>query len=224
MRMTPLRTVLGLALVAALAVACDTEQPTTVDTALGHDHAPVQAFAPGSAEAAAINKAIADLRRATADWHNPGKAEAAGYVAPLGCIDERVMGLSESDARGMGYHVLNPDLLFDGGEVNLYEPELIVYAENPANGKLQIAGFDYFVLGSDVGENDPPPTLLGVEFTWSPMAVNSTGGWMLHTWPWWHNPDGMFENFNPTVPTCGCDPTASYDGDANPDGICFPTE
>jgi hypothetical protein len=224
MRMYPPRTVLGLALVCALAVACDAEQPITVDAALGHNHSPAAAFAHGSSEHAAVNKAIAELRRATADWHNPGKAEAAGYVAALGCIDERVMGLSESDARGMGYHVLNPDRLFDGGEVNLFEPELIVYAENPANGKLQLAGFDYFVLGSDVGPDEPPPSLLGVEFTWSPMAANSAGGWMLHTWPWWHNPDGMFENFNPTVPTCGCDPTASNDGDAEPDGICFPAE
>lgn len=222
MRMTSLRTLLGLALIGAVVVACESRQPTTVDSPLGHEHSAVPAFAPISIEHASLNKAIADLRRATADWHNPGKAEAAGYVAELGCIDERVMGLSEADARGMGYHVLNPDLLFDGGAVDLYQPELIVYAENPANGKLTIAGFDYFVLGSDVGPEGPAPSLMGVEFTWSPMAANSLGGWMLHTWPWWHNPDGMFENFNPSVPTCGCDPTASNDGDANADGICFP--
>lgn len=35
---------------------------------------------------------------------------------------------------------------------------------------------------------------------WNPVFQ----AWVIHIWPWWHNPDGIFENYNPTVPLCDC--------------------
>jgi hypothetical protein len=57
---------------------------------------------------AEFSQALADLRRATAPWHNKQKAEQAGYTLNIGCIDERATGLAAQDARGMGYHFTIP--------------------------------------------------------------------------------------------------------------------
>lgn len=195
---TPRRAARVLLVATAAAIACTEEVPTATEPS-PHDHPTIEADLSQSEVARALN----DLRRHTAAWHNDAKAEEAGYTINIGCIDERVDGLPESEARGMGYHILNPDLLFGPGEAGvsrLLEPELIVYGRNPNSGKLRLAGFDYFIPGTEIGEFDPPPTLpeLGLPFTWS----EAFGGWMFHIWPWWHNPDGMFDNWNPAVPLC----------------------
>lgn len=183
------------------AAACDDEVPT-VPEPLAHEHAAVES----SLSQSEVARVLDDLRRASAPWHDLDEAAADGYAANIGCIDERVAGVPLADARGMGYHFAGGAAFDD--EVDLVRPELLVYGRHPSSGKLKLGGFDYFIPASATypapGDGGTPPRfeeLLDLPFTWSAAF----GGWMLHIWPWWHNPDGMFDNFNPTVPVCECD-------------------
>lgn len=171
-----------------------------------------------SVVSAEIGRTLDDLRRKTAPWHDVALASEAGYTVPIGCVDERVVeGVTPELARGMGFHSANLDLLFDDA-VDLLDPEMLVYGEVQGTDKLRFAGFDYFVPASETwpspDDGGAPPMLpeIGIPFTWSPVH----GGWMFHIWPWWNNPDGMFANWNPTVPLCDCelDPTT---GTCTPD-------
>lgn len=211
MRMTPLGTVLGLALVGVLTVACEAEPPTTIDAPSVHAMATMTGFAAAAAHSPEARKALADLRQASAKWHNLDSVHADGY-AFLACIDERIAGVAEADARGMGFHYARSD---EGTEatIDFLNPELVIFARRGGSDEMHLAGFDYFVPGNawDVAEEGGPPNLFGIDFTWS-VAFD---GWMFHAWPWWNNPDGMFDNFNPTIPLCECeDPNV-------PDGLCF---
>lgn len=188
-----------------LTVACtgDTATPADVDAVL----APAAVSADQSS--AQIARAVGELRAQSAAWHNRAKAEDAGYTIDVGCSDERTEGLSAATARGMGYHTLNLELLDD--EAHLLEPELLVYSLEPASGKMKLAGFDYFIpAGFYPGPASPdypgePPVLQGLG---TPMAWNDAhDGWVAHAWPWLHNPDGMFENFNASVELCECEIT-----------------
>jgi hypothetical protein len=193
---------LATTLTCILAASCTTDAPGPAEVR-DHRHA---AFA-ASLSPSEVAQALSTLRAHTAAWHNPEKAAEAGYTFPVGCSDERTEGLSAALARGMGYHTLNPDLL--DGSTSLLEPELIVFGRNPSSGKLRYAGFDYFIPGdfypgpSAADYPGTPPILegLGTPLLWN----DAHNGWIAHIWPWWHNPDGMFENFNPTIPLCECE-------------------
>ena len=191
---------------------CDSELPTPVEASSSHAH-----ISTAAVDHAALNAALAELRRETARWHRLDLAtsEDGGYVLAMGCIDERIVpGVAAADERGMGYHFANPALIFADPatgvpdlEVDLLTPELLVYAKHPVTGRMQLAGFDYFVPAGGIhgspAEGGVPPMIaeIGVPFTWSPAH----GGWMFHIWSWQHNPDGMFENFNSAVPMCDCE-------------------
>jgi hypothetical protein len=213
MLVDPRSTRLTIVCTALVLAGCgsDTATPPAID-----EGAPAEvalAHAPGAMtnglSASEIAHALQALRAQTAAWHNPDKAAEAGYTLAVGCTDERTEGLPASLARGMGYHTLNPALV--DGEAHLLDPELIVYARNPANGAFRFAGFDYFIPGDFYpGPASPdypgePPILqdLGTPLMWN----DAHGGWIGHIWPWLHNPDGMFENFNPNVPLCECEIT-----------------
>lgn len=137
---------------------------------------------------------IAQLRARMAAFHNFDKAVAAGYSVPAPapgvCLSDPVRG-------GMGFHYTRGDTdLIGDGEVNLFEPEFLVYAPKP-NGGTRFAALDYFVPGNTWPHADPP-SLLGVPFAWE----EGFQAWVLHIWLFWPNPAGMFENYNPDVPLC----------------------
>jgi hypothetical protein len=94
----------------------------------------------------------------------------------------------------MGFHYANPAFVFDGGAVDLLQPELLLY-EPQANGKLRFTGVEYIVLFSDRPATAPPPTLLGQAFE----AVPDAGLWGLHIYVGQHNPSGIFATWNPRV-------------------------
>ena len=144
-----------------------------------------------------LNKLIAQLRRFSAPFHNLEKAEEYGYTVVVGCVDERiVLGTDAESPRGMGYHITRGDKdIINDGTVDAFEPEFLVYGKDPKTGKMRLGAFDYFVPGS---EEDPPPVVLGIPMHWS----DAFQGWVLHSWHFWHNPDGMFMDFNPSVPLC----------------------
>ena len=77
---------------------CDGELPTPVEASSSHAHISTTAV-----DHAALNAALAELRRETARWHRLDLAtsEDGGYVLAMGCIDERIVpGVAAADERG----------------------------------------------------------------------------------------------------------------------------
>jgi len=97
----------------------------------------------------------------------------------------------------MGFHYTHRDRdLITDGRVNLMEPEFLVYAPKP-NGGVKFAALDYFVP-YNTWSSSSPPALLGQSFA----REDGFQAYVLHIWLFWHNPAGMFENYNPEVPLC----------------------
>ena len=140
------------------------------------------------------NSQLNELRRFVAPFHNFDKAVAYGYNVPAPgpgvCISHPTRG-------GMGFHYTyaHRDLINDG-RVNLLEPEFLVYAPKP-NGGVKFAALDYFVP-YNTWSSPEPPALLGRPFA----REDDFQAYVMHIWLFWHNPAGMFENYNPEVPLC----------------------
>ncbi len=150
--------------------------------------APVGAFAAlGETDAEALQQ-LAQVRRATAKYHNVENALADGYIATPHCIAVPGVG-------GMGYHYVNPGLLMDG-IVDPLKPELLLYAPS-GNGGVKLVGIEYMV--PDDGQ--PHPSLFGRLFD-GPMPGHEEGmpvHYDLHVWVWQANPSGIFTGFNPNI-------------------------
>jgi hypothetical protein len=144
---------------------------------------------------------LAEVRAATAKFHDVATAEAVGYsrlvdAAGIACID--------NPAGGMGIHYVNIDLVLDP-TLDPVEPEVLIY-EPDKHGKLKLVGVEYVVFESD-WEAEHPPSLFGQRFHRMPGASepepqNRYGlpaFHELHAWIWKHNPAGMFEDWNPKV-------------------------
>jgi len=129
-----------------------------------------------------------DVRAATASFHSTSQAEAAGYGDPgLPCFD------SPSTNQGMGFHLVNGDLLNDGGQLSRTHPEALVYEMH--DGTLKLVAVEYIVKMSDSAE---APHFLGQQM----IPNNDLGLWTLHAWLWRDNPDGLFQSYNANVPLC----------------------
>ena len=129
-------------------------------------------------------KAIAQVRQATAKFHDIEVAKAAGYNVqfPAGC--------AASPEGGQGFHWINNGLVTDG-EINLLEPELVMYEPMPG-GKMRLVGVDYVV---PYVEGSTAPTLLGRPYA----HLEELGVWAIHIWAWAPNESGMFAPWNPAV-------------------------
>lgn len=143
--------------------------------------------APAEAKSALVPKELAQLRRATAPFHSLDVAMSAGWSAPISdCI--------ESPAGGMGFHYGNPALLDDGGALDPYRPEALLY-EPTQSGGLRFVGVEYIIPEADLPATAPAPSVQGQLLHFNPTL----GLWILHAWVWKHNPAGIFEDFNPRV-------------------------
>jgi hypothetical protein len=132
---------------------------------------------------------LAALRRATAQFHRPEAAQAAGYDLVPGldhCFDNPGVG-------GMGIHYINVDLL--DLALDPLRPEAMVYVPGP-QGQLQLGAVEYIVPAEAWdAENDELPTVLGQH-----LHLNEAlGVYVLHAWVWRNNPAGIFEDWNPNV-------------------------
>jgi hypothetical protein len=132
---------------------------------------------------------LAQVREATAQFHRPEAAQAAGYDLVPGldyCFNNPGVG-------AMGYHYINTGIL--DTTVELLRPEAMVYAPGP-DGILQLAAVEYIVpAGPWDAENTELPMLLGQHF-----HLNANlGVYVLHAWIWKNNPSGIFEDWNPNV-------------------------
>ena len=148
----------------------------------------------GVCERRIAKRELPDALKGAKKFDNFDKALEYGYnvAAPAQgvCISDPVRG-------GMGFHYTRGDKdLIGDGVVNLLEPEFLVYAPKP-NGGVKFAGLDYFVP-YDTWPHAEPPSLVGVTF----QREDAFQAFVMHIWLYWHNPAGLFENYNPSVPLC----------------------
>lgn len=142
-----------------------------------------------------LQRQLAEVRRATAQFHDVEVAEAAGYLNPgtEACVADPALG-------GMGFHFVNPSLIFDGGVLDPTKPEVLLYAPKP-NGERQLAGVEYLVRTAD-WSGTTAPDLFGKPFD-GPMTEheeNTTGDhYDQHAWVWAPNPDGVLAAWNPRI-------------------------
>jgi hypothetical protein len=139
---------------------------------------------------------LAQVRQATAKYHDVNAALADGFVPTPLCVQE-------SGAGGMGIHYINPARLMDA-EVNILEPEILLYVER-GNG-LKLLGVEYwFSIGAPdtlVPNPAPPPPVIFGRTLDGPMEQHEPGQpphYDLHAWIWYANPSGTFAPFNPNV-------------------------
>lgn len=170
----------GMVLAAALSVAaCSSNGGTTALTA------PAAGGSTASTADATVHHQIAQVRAATAAYHNLDKAVADGFAPLTGCVS--------SPAGAMGFHYGNETRINDPA-IDYLEPEILVYAPGN-NGKLKLVAVEYIVPAPIwPGGFENPPSLFGLPFHPGPPPLI-----VLHAWIWQHNPSGMFEDWNPTV-------------------------
>jgi hypothetical protein len=123
-------------------------------------------------------KQLAQVRAATAKYHDVDEAILDGYAPLGGCV-----ALPTGPA--MGIHYANLQKV--DGEIKLDEPEILVYLPE-TDGGLRLVAVEYMipkVLAPEL------PELYGRHFHEGPMDT-----WTLHAWVWRNNPAGMFEDFN----------------------------
>ncbi|MDQ4088776.1 MAG: hypothetical protein M3163_00475 [Actinomycetota bacterium] len=149
------------------------------------------------------SRALAEVRRATARYHDPSTALAEGYVAAEHCVEDPQLG-------GMGLHYLNPALLADPA-IDPTRPEVVIYEMLPG-GRLRFVAVEWFAVDpdQDLSTEEGRPSLFGIPFD-GPMPGHEPGmpvHFDLHAWIWKHNPAGTFAPWNPTV---DCAPTRSHD-------------
>lgn len=153
--------------------------------------------APASASASPSSE-LAKARAATAAFHDPKKAEAAGYLPTEECVAVPGLGV-------MGQHWVNPALFTaDARQLDPTKPQALLYVPT-GDGGVRLVAVEYIVLapGQQVAANpdqvDPNgPALFGQHFN-GVMAGHFPGmpnHWDLHTWIWSHNPGGTFSQFN----------------------------
>ncbi len=137
---------------------------------------------------------LAQVRRATAHYHDLDVAIADGYQLGYrgiitGCIEHPTAG-------AMGYHYFNWDLIEDL-EVDPLRPEGLVY-EPTNNGGLKLVAVEWVVPQERPGRPGvtTAPSVLGQEL----HILNPALGWYIqHAWIWDHNPAGIYTDWNPEI-------------------------
>ena len=129
---------------------------------------------------------LAELRRATAGYHDVDAAIADGYELLPVCFEDDATG------EGMGFHYWVGGENLDA-EVDALAPEALVY--EPTDHGLKLVAVEYIVPMALANE---PPSVLG-------QTMHQPAGlplWVLHAWIWEANPDGVFEDYSPNVDLC----------------------
>lgn len=135
-----------------------------------------------------MRRVVADVRAATARFHDVDAAIAAGYVPAGEC--------AASPDGAMGFHYVNPALVRPGAPVDPAAPPMLTYGPSPS-GELRLWSAEFFE--PDVGQ---PVPMLGTRPFDGPMPGHEPGmptHYDLHVWVGAHNPAGVFPPFNPAV-------------------------
>ncbi|MBD3668229.1 MAG: hypothetical protein HUJ16_09730 [Kangiella sp.] len=133
------------------------------------------------ANAGVVEEELSIARDATAHYHDVNNALIDGYVD---------IGLY---IPGMGHHFLNFAYLDDTFEID--KPELLVYADSKADGKLRLVAVEYAVPLALSAE--APEGYSGDDDHWHENV--GAGLWTLHAWIWLHNKAGVFNDLNSRV-------------------------
>lgn len=135
---------------------------------------PAQAAPPDHAE---VNRQLAEIRQATAQYHDVAVAIADGYE----------LGPDPDCVPGMGYHyVKDAAIAGDQSGLDPLEPAILVYApRNDGTHKLVAVEYASWAPAELFGRTFDPPG--GPPFH------------TLHAWVWQANPDGLFAAHNPNV-------------------------
>lgn len=168
-------------LAAALALTACTDESTL---APNQDLAVRPQFS-GGAATPKLHKALAQLRRATAPYHNVRKALADGFVL-----------LEECEERGgdgeVGAVYVNVGHISDG-IADPTKPDALLY-EPRRNGKQTLVGVE-LVIPYPAWTAGEPPEFFGHPY----QREDEFGVFGIHIWIWRHNPNGMFAETNPRV-------------------------
>ena len=145
------------------------------------------ALLPAGTAAAHGQSGAAQVRRATAQFHNVQAAIAAGYVETDHCVE------------GMGYHYVHPDLIEDPA-VDALAPEVLLYAPS-GGGRVKLVGVEWVKFDDDRNPGTVETiTVLGQRLH-GPMTHGLPLHYDRHAWIWLGNPAGLFNDTNPKV-TC----------------------
>lgn len=163
-----------------------------------HDHADHA----DPAMTADLQRQLAQVRAATAKFHDVDAAVAAGYQ--LGWVNgsgTRIVAGCVSHPAGagaMGYHYFNAELMRDDS-TDALRPEVLVYAPTDEGGR-ELVAVEWVVRGP---QSNPPgpsrvPSVLGMDMH---VLAPPPGPafYLMHAWVWAPNPDGMFADWNPRV-------------------------
>lgn len=140
------------------------------------------------------HKMLADLRAATAKYHDLAVAEAAGYTMASTCVSVPNLG-------AMGFHYGNMEIT--DGTFDPTKPEALLY-EMDKNGNMKLVGVEFVVNKAMWDEDNEDMTpyfgsqVFDLAFAPAPLPFDN---YQLHVWVWRHNPKGIFTKFNPNV-TC----------------------
>lgn len=158
-----------------------------------------------------VHRMLAEVRRATAKYHDIDRARADGYrvFSPaLGAGCPFLPGQGQ-----MGYHLVNVGLRGSPSDpanadpnLEMLRPEMLIY-ELRSDGKPHLVGVEYLVFKAaweaDNGIGAAPPRLFGMDVPLSthafPPSTVPVPHYELHVWLWSGNPNGMFAPYNPKV-------------------------
>jgi hypothetical protein len=155
------------------------------------------AIAGGSVPAATASSSqagVAELRQATARFHDLGAALDAGYGAFYVCTEQPGVG-------AMGQHFVNPVLVGDPA-IDPLRPEVLVYAPKPGGGyRLVAVEYVTFEAAWSAAFGPALPTVFGQPFhlVGTPNRYGLPAFFERHVWVWEPNPAGLFEDWNPNV-------------------------
>ncbi len=148
------------------------------------------------AERSTFDRQLQQLKAATARYHSINQALAAGYLPPGGQMPPPASTCVRGLTGNMGYHFENPELMTDG-VINLTQPEVLLY-ERKSNGRFRLTAVEYYMQAD---QTPTAPVILGQTF-FGPMPRHHPGQtthYDRHVWLWKDNPNGLFDNWNPTV-------------------------
>jgi hypothetical protein len=138
--------------------------------------------------AVAYHRTLAELRRATAAYHDIDRAIADGFIL----LHECEVRPGEGQA---GAVYVNLSRLTGG--IDPSNPPGLLY-EPGRNGRMSLVGAELAVPFA-LWPHADPPEFFGAQF----QPEEEFGVYGLHVWIWRHNPDGMFAQANPRV---SCEP------------------
>lgn len=139
-------------------------------------------------DTAHANSDLADVRRATEQYHDVQVALDDGFVNTHHCVPQ------------MGVHFVHPKRTKDA-TLDPERPEVLIYEPHESGDgdtQYKLVGVEYFISAEMV---DSTPTLFDEEFD-GPMpghGPNQPRHYDLHAWVWRNNPDGVFTAHNPNV-------------------------